>query len=194
MTAHAVTLHPPQVKATVASTVLSGEAFDARLVRYRLQSLAPIGDACCSTSLQPQLQVYHLAELFERDTGVHALGSRKAVQRLRLAASKAKELLSSSQEARVRSVLPFAYAVYLQQAQQNDDQTRKASVHNAFRMHERAEDCSSLMGRSSYHRFQAIMTWTSLSLEQTLSACAATCSTSAAPWHRACCSVPRLCP
>ena len=41
VTAHAVTLHMPQVKATAASTVLSGEAFDARLVRCRLQSLAP---------------------------------------------------------------------------------------------------------------------------------------------------------
>ena len=75
--------------------------------------------------------MYHLAELFERDTGVHALGSRKAVQRLRLAASKAKELLSSSQEARVRSVPPFAYAVYLQQAQHDDEETREADVlHN----------------------------------------------------------------
>lgn len=80
-------------------------------------------DACCSKSVQVQVQVYHLAELFERDTGVHALGSRKAVQRLRLAASKAKELLSSSQEARVRSVPPFPYSVCLQQVQQHDNQT-----------------------------------------------------------------------
>ena len=128
VTAHAVTQHLPQVKATVASTVLSGEAFDARLVRCRLQSLAITCDACCSTSSQAQPQVYHLAELFERDTGVHVLGSRKAVQRLRLAASKAKELLSPSQEARVRSVPLFANAVYLQLAQQDDDQTRKADV------------------------------------------------------------------
>ena len=52
------------------------------------------------------------------------------------------------------------------------------------------DDLMYMMGRSSYHRSQAIGTWMSLSLAQTLSACAATCSTSAAPWHRACCSVP----
>ncbi|KAK9827324.1 hypothetical protein WJX81_005161 [Elliptochloris bilobata] len=67
-----------EAKATVASTVVSGEAFDARLV-------------------------YHLAELFERATALKPLTSRKATQRLRLAASKAKELLSTSEEARVRS-------------------------------------------------------------------------------------------
>ena len=47
-------------------------------------------------------QVYHLAEEYERATGLSPLASRKATQRLRLAATKAKELLSTGEEARVR--------------------------------------------------------------------------------------------
>lgn len=47
-------------------------------------------------------QVYHLADAFQRAAGVNALASRKATQRLRLGACKAKELLSTSDEARVR--------------------------------------------------------------------------------------------
>lgn len=47
-------------------------------------------------------QVYHLAEEFERATGLRPLASRKATQRLRLAATKAKEVLSTEKEAHVR--------------------------------------------------------------------------------------------
>jgi len=47
-------------------------------------------------------QVYHLADAFQRVAGVNALASRKATQRLRLGACKAKELLSTSDAAHVR--------------------------------------------------------------------------------------------
>ena len=46
--------------------------------------------------------MYHLADAFQRAAGVNVLASRKAAQRLRLGACKAKELLSTSDVARVR--------------------------------------------------------------------------------------------
>ena len=99
------------MKATVSSTTLSGEAFDARLVWPPHRSARLMSDNGSTSELLPGAQVYHLADAFQRAAGVNVLSSRKATQRLRLGACKAKELLSTSDEGRVRRALVHHFGV-----------------------------------------------------------------------------------